>query len=121
MGVNTEMNRVAFGRRLYTIRRERQITSERLSELCEVNAVFIRQIENASRLPSLPVFVRLCNKLRVAPNFFLTDSLLWNEEDEIAALDMKLRTLSPSQSRTVINTIHVLIDELSKMEEPEAK
>ena len=121
MSVNSGMDRVAFGRRLYAIRREEQITSERLSELCEVNAVFIRQIESASRLPSLPVFVRLCNQLRAAPSFFLSDSLLWNEEDEIAALDIKLRALSPRQFRTVIGTITALIDELSKMEEPGAK
>ena len=114
MKTEEKMDKVAFGRRLYTIRREQQFTSDRLAELCEVNATFIRQIESASRLPSLSVFVRMCNQLHVAPNFFLADYLIWDEEDEIAALDRKLRELSPHQFRTVIGTINTLIDKLSE-------
>jgi len=113
------MNKSAFGRRLYAIRREQQMTSERLSELCGVNPTFIRQIENASRLPSLPVFVRMCNQLHVAPNFFLTDSLSWNEEDKITALNKRLNALSPRQFSTVIATVNTLIDKLSEIEEKE--
>ena len=121
MNASKDMDKVAFGKRLNAIRREHQITSDRLSELCGINASFVRQIESASRLPSLPVFVRMCNELRVTPNFFLTDSLLWEEEDEIAAIDSKLRALSPRQLRTVVGTINTLIGELSEIEEPEIK
>ena len=119
MDVSTEMDKVAFGKRLFTIRREQQMTSNRLAELCEVNPSFLRQIESASRLPSLSVFVRICNVLRVAPNYFLVDSLLWDEEDEIAALNRSLRALSPRQLRTVIGTANALINELSEIDEPE--
>ena len=119
MKIRAEMNQAAFGRRLFAIRREQQITSEWLSEMCGVNPSFIRSIENASRLPSLPVFVMICNQLHVAPNFFLLDSITWNEEDKIAALDAKLRTLSPSQFDIVIETTNTLIDKLSEIKEPE--
>jgi len=108
----------AFSSRVKVIRREHQITSERLSELCEVSSTFMRQIESAVRLPSLPVFVRMCNQLHVAPNYFLADSLLWDEENEIAALDSKLRALSPYQFRVVIGTINTLIGRLAEIEEP---
>jgi len=119
MGTGADMNRVAFGRRLNAIRRERQVSSEKLSELCGINAVFVRQIESASRRPSLPVFVRMCNELRVLPNFLLQDSLLWEGEDEIAALEKKLRALSPRDFSAVMGTINTLIDKLSFMEEQE--
>ena len=121
MSKSTDMDRVAFGRRLNAIRREQQMTSEKLSELCDLNAVFIRQIESASRLPSLPVFVRICNRLRVSPNYFLSDSMAWDEEDEFAAIDGKLRALSPRQFRAVAGTINALISELSEIDEPEEK
>ena len=111
------MDRVAFGRRLYTLRREQHLTTERFSELCDVTAVFIRQIERGAKLPSLPMFVRMCNKLRISPGFFLADSLVWDEEDEIAALDKKLRTLSLRQFATVMDTINTLIDKLTANEE----
>jgi transcriptional regulator with XRE-family HTH domain len=117
MGTGADMNRVAFGKRLNAIRREQQVSSEKLSELCGINAVFVRQIESASRLPSLPVFVRLCNELRVLPNYLLTDSLLWNNEDEIVALDKKLRALTPREFSAVMGTINTLIAKLSVMEE----
>ena len=119
MKIRAEMNQVAFGRRLFDIRREQQITSERLSELCGVNSSFIRSIENAARLPSLPMFVMICNQLHVAPNFFLLDSITWSEEDRIAALDARLRTLSPCQFDVVFETVNTLISKLSELKEPD--
>ncbi|MCL2301283.1 MAG: helix-turn-helix domain-containing protein [Firmicutes bacterium] len=121
MDASAEMDKGAFGKRLFTIRREQQMTSNRLAELCEVNPSFLRQIESASRLPSLPVFVRICNLLHVAPNCFLVDSLLWDEGDEIANLNQRLRALSPRQLRTVLSTTNALIDDQLEIEEPDTK
>ena len=119
MKTRAQMNQVAFGRRLFALRREQQITSERLSEMCGVNPSFIRSIENATKLSSLPVFVMICNQLHVAPNFFLIDSITWEEEDKIAALDAKLRALSPRQFDIVIETVNTLVNKLSEIEKPE--
>ena len=113
MQVSEGMNRVAFGRRLNAIRTEQQLTAERLAEMCEISAIFVRQIERAERLPSLPVFVRMCNELHVAPRFFLANSLTWSAEDEITALGEKLRTLSPHQFRMTVDTANLLIERLS--------
>lgn len=121
MSAKAEMDRVAFGRKLYAIRREQRITSDRLAELCEVNPNFIRQIERASRLVSLPMLVRICNALCVSPNFFLVDSLLWDSEDEIDALSQKLRALSPRQLRMALGTVNALINEMSESSESEAE
>ena len=120
MKTRAEMDKVAFGRRVYAIRRERDITSERLSVLCEVNPTHIRQIENGVKLPSLPVFVRMCNELHVAPNFFLIDNILWDEEDAIAALDERFRELSPRQLDVVLSTVNMLIDRLTEINAPVA-
>jgi len=114
MQTGDDMNRIAFGRRLNAIRTEQQITAEKLAEMCEISAIFIRQIERADRLPSLPVFVRMCNELHVDPHFFLDNSLIWNEDDEITALNEKLRALSPHQFSLVMDTVNLLIDRLSE-------
>jgi len=119
--MNVELDKKAFGMRLHVIRREQNLTSDRLSELCGINASFLRQIEGATRLPSLSVFVRICNQLRVAPNYFLSDSMVWEEDDEITVIERKLRALSPRQLRMAAGTINALISELSEIEEPEAK
>lgn len=64
-----------FGRRVNALRRERRITSEKLSELCGVSSVHIRQIEGGTRQPSLELFVRLCRVLEVSPDYLLQDLL----------------------------------------------
>ena len=112
------LDKVAFGRRLNAARKEKGMSSERLSELCDKNAVFLRHIESAIRLPSLPVFVNICNNLRVSPNFLLVDSLVWNEEDRITALEIRLRSLSPRQLDIAAETINTLIDKLLDENEP---
>jgi len=108
----SNIDKVAFGRRLNAARKEKGMSSEQLSELCDKNAVFLRHIEGATRLPSLPVFVRICNSLRVSPNFLLVDSLEWSEEDKITDIDEKLRSLSPRQLDIAAETINTLVNRL---------
>lgn len=69
------MDKLALGRRINTARKERGITGEKLSELCNINATYLRQIESGSKTPSLPMFVTICQQLRVSPQYLLADDL----------------------------------------------
>ena len=62
-----------LGRRINAARKDRGITSERLSELCNINDTYMRQIESGAKIPSLPVFVTICKELRVSPSYLLAD------------------------------------------------
>lgn len=108
------MNKVLFGKRINKIRKEQHITSEGLSEKCGVNAVYIRQIESASRLPSLPVFVNLCNALGVSPYYLLADSLVMDEQEQINSFLKKLRSLTPKQYDIVTATLETLMKKLEE-------
>lgn len=108
------MDKTAFGKRLNSVRKEKQLTSEGLSEKCEVNAVFIRMIENSTKLPSLPTFVKICNALQVSPNYLLADSLETNEQDQYDSLWKKLRTLTPKQIDMVTAMIETMVDKLEE-------
>lgn len=108
------MNKIAFGKRLGAVRKEKQLTSEKLSELCELNAVFIRQIESATKLPSLPTFVKLCNALKVSPNYLLADSLKHNEQNQFDNLTSRLRSLTPKQIEMVTAMIETMVDKLEE-------
>lgn len=70
-----EINREEFGRRLKKVRQEIRQSSEQLAIACEVNPVFIRQIETGARLPSLSVFVKICNSLPVSPAYLLGNEI----------------------------------------------
>ena len=65
------MNKMALGKRLRQARKDKGLTSEKLSELCSINATYLRQIEAGTKVPSLPVFVSLCRELGTHPDFCL--------------------------------------------------
>ena len=95
------MNKKAFGSRLRQARKDRGLTSEKLSELCNINATYLRQIEGGTKIPSLPVFVSLCQELKVHPDYLLMDSLPDIGLDlgrELAALQ---QTATPSQMKVI--------------------
>lgn len=69
------MDKKLFGRRLNTARKSRGLTSERLSELCYIDATYLRQIEAGIKTPSLPLFIELCRALHASPSYLLSDVL----------------------------------------------
>lgn len=108
------MNKKALGNRINTARKEKRVTSEKLSEIVGKNAVFIRQIESANKLPSLPTFVDICNALNVSPNFLLFDSIKDNAQDNVEKIIIqKIRMLTPEQTKVVLSVFEALIDGLT--------
>ena len=108
------MNKKAFGKRINTARKEKRVTSEKLSEIVGKNAVFIRQIEGANKLPSLPTFVDICNALNVSPNYLLFDSIKDNAQDNVEEIIIQnIRMLTPEQTKVVLSVFETLIDGLA--------
>ena len=95
------MEKKAFGRRLRQARKDRGLTSEKLSEFCNINATYLRQIEGGAKIPSLPVFVSLCDTLCVSPNSLLIDSLSGIGLETIDELVMLWRVATPSQMKVI--------------------
>lgn len=97
-----------FGRRINALRKERHITSEKLSELCGVSSVHIRQIEGGTRQPSLELFVRLCRVLEVSPDYLLQDLL---QADDTKKVPCTLwNSLSPTEQALVADLARVVHD-----------
>lgn len=69
------MNGAALGAKIHEVRRMRHITSDKLAELCGVGPVHIRKIESGAKVPSIYLFVRICNVLHISPDYLLRDSL----------------------------------------------
>lgn len=105
------MERKEFGKRLNQARKARGITSERLSELCEVNATHIRSIEGGRRFPSVELLVRMSNALQTSPNYLLQDLLEENEADAMQGLSEKCRNLSKSQVERLSQIIDLVFTE----------
>ena len=87
------MDKKLLGRRINAARKERGWTSERLSEICNINATYLRQIESGAKTPSLQVFVALCEALKVSPTYLLPGT----ESQDLDALLTLCRKATPKQ------------------------
>ena len=61
------MDKKLLGRRINAARKDRGWTSEHLSEICNINATYLRQIESGAKTPSLQMFVSLCEGFSDVP------------------------------------------------------
>lgn len=104
------MTNKGLGRRINQTRKDRGITSDRLSELCHINTAYLRQIEGGNKLPSLPVFITLCNALRISPDYLLRDDLLPNEISKIKELNGLWEQASPSQQDLTASMLRAALE-----------
>lgn len=98
-----------LGRRINAARKDRGITSERLSELCNINDTYMRQIESGAKIPSLPVFVTICKELRVSPSYLLADVLEGSGATDLDELTDLLKNATPSQIRMMTAMIRTAL------------
>ena len=95
------MDKKQFGRKLNLARKDRGLTSERLSELCNLNATYVRQIEAGTKVPSLPVFVTFCKVLKVSPSYLLSEVMEEFEGQEMDDLIDLWQRATPSQLKMI--------------------
>ena len=91
------MDKKLLGKRINIARKERGWTSERLSEACNINATYLRQIESGAKVPSLQVFVLLCEALKVSPTYLLAEVLPSMELQNMDVLLELWQTATPRQ------------------------
>ena len=89
-----------LGRRINAARKDRGITSERLSELCNINDTYMRQIESGAKIPSLPVFVT---------SYLLADVLEGSGATDLDELTDLLKNATPSQIRMMTAMIRAAL------------
>ena len=104
------MDRKQLGKRLNAARKDKGITSEKLAELCSINATYLRQIEAGSKTPSLPVFVSLCRELQVSPSYLLSDELAVPEIQDMDALWELWQTATPKQIKMISAMLRSALD-----------
>ncbi len=100
------MDRRALGMRLAIARKESGFTSERLAQECDVSAVYIRQIESGRHQPSITTLIKLGNVLHRSLDYFVQDSMEWNELNTLTEIAEKCKNLTPEQ----LKRVHRMID-----------
>ncbi len=108
------MEQNGLGKRINEVRKDRGFTADKLSELCNINATYLRQIEGGVKMPSLPVFIDICNALRISPDYLLQDELGENEISKIKELSQLWESVTPSQQVIASTMIQAVLEHLSK-------
>ena len=109
-GRGEHMDKKLLGKRINTARKERGWTSERLSEACNINATYLRQIESGAKVPSLQVFVLLCEALKVSPTYLLAEVLPSMELQNMDVLLELWQTATPKQITMMTSMIRSVLE-----------
>ena len=108
--VQSPVNTPTMGKRINTARKDRGWTSERLSEACNINATYLRQIESGAKTPSLQVFVTLCSTLNVSPTYLLADNLNLTESQDLDSLLALCRSATPKQMNMIVAMVRSALE-----------
>ena len=106
------MDKKLLGKKINSSRKDKGLTSEKLSELCNINATYLRQIESGAKMPSLPVFISICRELKVSPSYLLADILSDPEIQEMDVLSELWEKASPKQIKMVNSMIRSALDNM---------
>lgn len=103
------MDKKLLGKRINLARKDKGLTSEKLSEICNINATYLRQIEAGSRCPSLPMFVSICESLSVSPSYLLADQFKAPEIQEMDILFDLWKKATPKQIKMISSMIQTAL------------
>ena len=81
------MDKRKLGKRINTARKSKGMTSEKLAEACDIGASYLRQIESGAKVPSLPLFVVICQELQVSPNCLFPDLGVPSEDEKLKKIE----------------------------------
>lgn len=104
------MDKKLLGRRINLARKDKGLTSEKLSEACHINATYLRQIEAGSRSPSLPMFISICEHLSVSPTYLLIDQLDQTGTQDMEVLFDLWKKATPKQIKMITSIIQSALD-----------
>ena len=108
------MEKNGLGKRINAVRKDRGLTADRLSEMCNINATYLRQIEGGvkmpSQMPSLPVFIDICKALKISPDYLLQDELEENEISTIREIEALWKDTSPSKQALALAMIKAVLE-----------
>ena len=101
---------MSLGKRINSTRKSKRITAEKLSEMCNINSTYMRQIESDMKVPSLPVFVDICKALCISPDYLLQDELDDNEVTTIREITQVWKELPPDKMELVLSMIKAALE-----------
>lgn len=86
-----------LGRRIAARRRSLGLRQVQVCEKCDINSNYLSNIERAKSIPSLEVFLRICQALDATPDELLAGAVRWEGQEQWECVAEKLRGLNQKQ------------------------
>lgn len=104
---------IALGKRIKNKRVEKNLTQEKLGEMCDLSPAHIGHIERGTRILSVDVLFRIAQTLDVSIDSLLFDSV---ENSEILTnIVPVLKKYEKSKVSNFLNTVRILADNIDKL------
>lgn len=78
-------------------RQELGLSRQDVSEICNMHEGYVKQIETGSKLPALPLLLKICETLHTSPNYLFE----FSEDKDVQDVLELLYTLTPEQLKAV--------------------
>ena len=109
-----ELDGKMLGKRINSARKSKGLTSEKLAEMCNINATFLRQIEGGTKGPSLSVFTAICKNLNVSADYLLFGDLGSDLDGSIFPLIKLQENATPRELKLITAMIDSATEALQK-------
>ncbi len=96
------INQKTFGQKVYNARICKHMQVSEVAAYLGVSEIFVRQIEMGRKLPSLIVFMNLCNALQVSPAYFLSSDLELDVSDPVQMAIDVISDCTPRESEIIM-------------------
>ena len=85
-----------FGNRLRATRKDRGLTLEQLGAACNTSETVLRNYEKARKSPNVEMLLRICEALKVSPDYLLQDELSFDPYNDKLGLYKAMGNLAPA-------------------------
>ena len=100
------INSTEIGKRIAKRRKELGLKQCEVCEKAELSDKYLSNIERAVSLPSLPVFMKLCEVLKTTPDTLLLGTTSNADASDLAKhLEGRLQNLNKNQIELIVNFI----------------
>ena len=103
-----------MGKRIQQVRKARGLTQEEFSQMVDLSAKYISNVECGFKMPKLNTFVAMANALECDANSLLSDVLDVTTGQESGLLSKKLSALPMQEQRRILRMLEIMIDEATE-------
>ena len=97
-----------LGDRIRYIRHKRDFTIDQLAELTGLSYGSIRAYEHSDRYPNTDSLIKICNILKVTPDYLLQDEIYYNLISNKSKLFQEIDSFEPTKYNLVEQFVYMI-------------